>query len=142
MTKRNPAIARTEPGTTAALSATIEKIPSRPNSSSMADDIVVTRGSGNVFADLELPNPDEELIKARLAALVRELIDCQRLTQTAAAARMGIAQPDVSNLVRGRVNGFSLERLLEFVRALGSDVEIRVKMPDAEREGRMSLKVA
>ena len=130
---RTPAIART---------IKLEKSPARPTPPPVVDDIPVTRGSGNVFADLELPNPDEELIKARLVAHVRELIDSQRLTQTAAAARMGIAQPDVSNLVRGRVSGFSLERLLEFVRALGSDVEIRVRMPDAEREGRMSLKVA
>jgi predicted XRE-type DNA-binding protein len=102
------------------------------------------RGSGNIFADLGLPNADEHMLKARVVMFIGQRIEQLELTQQAAAKKMGISQPDVSNVLRGRFEGFSLERLLGFVRALGSDVEIRVKRPanGAKRkkhEGRMSL---
>jgi transcriptional regulator with XRE-family HTH domain len=73
-----------------------------------------------------------------------DMIEQAGLTQQAAAEKMGVSQPDVSNLLRGRFEGFSLERLLGFVRALGSDVEIKVKRRrDREHgEGRLSLMVA
>ncbi len=120
----------------------------------MSDDFTITRGSGNVFADLGLPNAEEELIKARLVATLSELIESQGLSQTTAGSRMGLSQPDVSKLLRGRIGGYSLERLLGFVRALGSDVEIKIKRRDRPRagadvaggtppqEGRMVLMVA
>jgi predicted XRE-type DNA-binding protein len=96
----------------------------------------ITRSSGNVFADLDVPHAEDELLKARLAVELRRLIQQNKLTQKAAAERMGISQPDVSNLVRGRISGFSLERLFHFVRALGKDVE--VKITDARHgEGRL-----
>jgi predicted XRE-type DNA-binding protein len=101
----------------------------------------ITRGSGNIFADLGLPNADEHMLKARLVMCVDKMIQQAGLTQRAAAKRMGISQPDVSNLLRGRFEGFSLERLLGFVRALGSDVEIKVKRrrDDEHGKGRLSL---
>jgi predicted XRE-type DNA-binding protein len=106
----------------------------------------VTRGSGNIFADLGLPNADEHMLKARIVLFIGKRIEQLELTQQAAAKRMGIKQPDVSNILRGRFDGFSLERLLGFVRSLGSDVEIKVKRPTNEKspdhEGRMSLMVA
>jgi predicted XRE-type DNA-binding protein len=83
----------------------------------------VTRGSGNIFADLGLPNADEHMLKARVVMFITALIEELELTQQGAAKRMGIRQPDVSKLLRGRFAGFSLERLLGFVRALGSDIE-------------------
>ena len=104
-------------------------------------DTTTRRSSGNVFADLELPNAEHEEIKARLVLAIRRLIEQQNLTQSTAADRMGISQPDVSNLVRGRVSGFSLERLLGFARALGTDVEIRLK-PTKKAEGHLRLLVA
>jgi predicted XRE-type DNA-binding protein len=105
---------------------------------------VTRRGSGNIFADLGLPNGDEHLLKARVVMFIGQRIEQLELTQHAAAKRMGVSQPDVSNILRGRFEGFSLERLLGFVRALGSDVEIRVKRPanqgkNKKHEGRMSL---
>ena len=103
------------------------------------------RGSGNVFSDLGLPDADAHMLKARVVIFIKTLIDQRQLSQMEAAALMGIAQPDVSKLLRGRFEGFSLERLLEFVRALGSDVEIRMKSPANPKrgqEGRMSLMVA
>jgi predicted XRE-type DNA-binding protein len=103
----------------------------------------VTRSSGNIFADLGLPNADEHMLKAQVVVFIGRVIKDRHLTQRAAAAEMGIAQPDVSNLLRGRFEGFSLERLLGFALALGSDVEIKVKRSvPGEREGRMSLVMA
>ncbi len=86
--------------------------------------ISVTRGSGNVFADLVLDNPEEELLKAQLVREIRDILKFRRLTQTAAAALLGLKQPDVSALVTGRVGRFSLERLLRCVRRLDRDVAI------------------
>jgi predicted XRE-type DNA-binding protein len=103
----------------------------------------VTRGGNNIFADLGLPDADNHMLRARLVLLIGKRIEQLGLTQQAAAKRMGIAQPDVSNILRGRFEDFSFERLLGFVRALGSDVEIKVKRPssDQDHEGRMSLTV-
>ena len=74
---------------------------------------------GNIFADLGLPNADEHALKARLVIYIDKMVEQAGLTQQAAAKKMGISQPDVSNLLRGRFEGFSFERLLGFVRALG-----------------------
>ena len=102
----------------------------------------VTRGSGNVFADLGLADADEHMLKARVVMLIGAAIEQRKLSQTAAAKIMGLKQPDLSKLLRGRFEGFSLVRLLSFARALGSDVEIKVKPPRDKHEGRLSLKVA
>lgn len=85
------------------------------------------RGSGNVFADLGLPNPDLALAKAELVQRIRGLIAERKLTQAKAAELLGLDQPKVSALVRGRVEGYSLERLFRFLNALGQQVEITVR---------------
>jgi len=90
----------------------------------MSKRIPVTRGSGNVFADLGLENPEEELLKAQLVREIRDILKRRRLTQAAAAALLGLKQPDVSALVTARVGKFSLERLLRCVRRLDRDVAI------------------
>ena len=103
----------------------------------------VTRGSENVFADLGLDNPDEELLKAQLALRIRTLIADRGLSQTSAAKMLKIAQPDISLLVNGRISGFSLERLFSLVRRLGDDVEITIKHSErVKATGRMLLNVA
>lgn len=102
----------------------------------------ITKSSGNVFADLGLPDADTHLLKAHLVRLIGKIIEGKKLSQGQAAAVMGIRQPDVSKLLRGRFEGFSLERLLIFVRALGSDIEIKVKPSKQlkqEKPGRMSI---
>ena len=90
-------------------------------------EIPVIEGSGNVFADLGVAEPDEELAKVQLARLIRDAIKRRRLTQAAAAALTGLDQPKVSALVNGRLGGFSSERLMRCLTALGQDVEIVVK---------------
>jgi predicted XRE-type DNA-binding protein len=87
----------------------------------------VEQGSGNVFADLGFSNPDLALAKAELVQRIRELIEERRLTQAKAAKLLGLDQPKVSALVRGRVEGFSIDRLFRFLTALGQRVEITVR---------------
>lgn len=82
--------------------------------------------SGNVFADLGLANPEESLAKAEVARQIGKLIKKRRLSQTKAAAMLGIDQPKVSALLRGYLTGFSLERLFRFLNALGQDVHIDI----------------
>jgi predicted XRE-type DNA-binding protein len=87
-------------------------------------DYVVS--SGNVFADLGLPNPEELLAKAELANKISVLIRERKLTQKEAAAVLGIDQPKVSMLLRGRLTGFSIERLMRLLMLLGQDIRISV----------------
>jgi predicted XRE-type DNA-binding protein len=79
-----------------------------------------------VFADLNLPNADDLLAKAELAAKIIAEIQRRRLTQSQAAAILGIDQPKVSALKKGKLSGFSIERLMRFLLRLGRDVEISV----------------
>ena len=99
-------------------------------------DYVVS--SGNVFADLGLPNPEEALAKAELANKIAVLIADRRLTQAKAAKLLGIDQPKVSMLLRGRLTGFSLERLMRFLLLLGQDIKITVQ---ASPQGRSKARV-
>jgi predicted XRE-type DNA-binding protein len=96
-------------------------------------ELPVIAGSGNVFADLGLPDPDDELTKAQLASQIRQVIKRRRLTQVAAASVMGIDQPKVSALLNGRLGNFSSERLMRLLTALGQDVEITVKTKPRNR---------
>lgn len=98
-------------------------------------------GSENVFADLGHPRPAEALAKAELARKIAALIAKRGLTQTAAAELLEVDQPKVSALARGRLAGFSLDRLVRFLVLLGSDVEIVVK-PRPRAAGRARVMVA
>ncbi|KMO20298.1 helix-turn-helix domain-containing protein [Methylobacterium platani] len=92
-----------------------------------ADRIEVVQGSDNIFADLDLPKADEMLLKANLAAELRRLIAERALTQARAAALLGMAQPDLSKLLRGSLRGYSVERLMGFLTAFDQDVEVTVR---------------
>jgi predicted XRE-type DNA-binding protein len=101
----------------------------------MKDDDKITPSSGNVFADLGLPDADQLLVKADLAIEITRVVEERGLTQAQAAEILGVDQPKVSALVRGRLDGFSLERLYRFLNALGRDVEIVVRAtPRGRRE--------
>ena len=93
--------------------------------------------SGNVFADLGLPNPEEMLAKAELAIKIAEILRQRRLTQVQAAAMLGVDQPKVSALIRGRLSGISIERLL----LLGTDVSIRI-MPRRRPRSKLSTRIS
>ncbi len=94
----------------------------------MSNEIKVQSSNGNIFADMGLQNPEELLIKAELVRQISKIIATRKITQTKAAQILGIDQPKVSALLSGKLSGFSTERLLRFLNALGNDVEIRVKM--------------
>lgn len=98
-------------------------------------------GSGNVFADVGLAEPDVALARARLAEAIEETIERRGLTQEGAARLMGVDQPTVSKIVNERLDGFSQERLLRYLTTLGNDVEIVIRRPDGyEAQGRLTVK--
>jgi predicted XRE-type DNA-binding protein len=96
-------------------------------------------GSGNVFADLGLADAGEHLVKAGLVVKIDRTIRRRRLTQKGAAQLMGIDQPKVSAMLAGQFRGYSVERLMRFLVALGHDVEIVVK---PAKRGSAELRVA
>ena len=103
---------------------------------------LVHNGSGNVFADLNVPNADEYMAKSELAVQIFKLIKRRRLTQAAAAKIIGINQPKVSDLLNGRLDGFSTDKLFRFLNALGCDVRITVSQPHPATPGRVEVMVA
>ena len=87
----------------------------------------VETSSGNVFADIGLPNAEEHLVKAKLVYKIDRLMKARGLKQVSAAKLFGVKQPDVSKMLRGDFRQFSVERLMKFLVALGQDVEIVVR---------------
>jgi predicted XRE-type DNA-binding protein len=88
---------------------------------------------GEAYAHLDFPNPGEHALKAELARQIAARLEAEALTQTAAAERLGISQPDVSRLLGGNFRQFSVERLMRFLVALGQDIEIRVHPAQTSR---------
>jgi predicted XRE-type DNA-binding protein len=103
--------------------------------------ITFEKSSGNVFTDLGLPNPEHALLKARLTLQVHRIIKARKLTQAQAGNIIGVAQPQVSLLMRNRSGNFSVERLMTFLTALGQNVEITVS-PTRKEHGAMSVILA
>ena len=99
----------------------------RPKRKTGAPDHEVEASSGNVFADLGLSRPEEALAKAVLVARICDIIAHRKLTQAKAADILGIDQPKVSALLRGKLDGFSTDRLFLFLNRLGQNVEIVIK---------------
>jgi predicted XRE-type DNA-binding protein len=96
---------------------------------------------GNVFADMETPRAEEAFAKAELANKIIDAIRARHLTQVQAAALLDVDQPKISSLTRGRLAGFSVDRLLRFLILLGHDIEITVKSRPRNR-ARVRLRVA
>ena len=106
-------------------------------------DRAITRGTGNVFADLGYADAEERQTKLRLAHAINAVIARRRLTQEAAAGKLGINQPKVSALANYKLHGFSVERLMTFLTALDQDVEIVIrKKPRSRAAGRISVVAA
>jgi predicted XRE-type DNA-binding protein len=99
----------------------------------------VEPSSGNVFADLDIASPQEMLAKAELARRICDLIAERQLTQTKAAVVLGVDQPKVSALMRGKLDGFSTDRLFRFLNALGREVDIVIR--PARRAGGADTRV-
>jgi len=91
------------------------------------DGEVVEESSGNVFADLDFRNPEEHLVKVELVSRIDELLKARGLTQAQAAKLLRVKQPDLSNMLRGRVRGYSVHRLLRFLAALDQDIKIVIQ---------------
>jgi predicted XRE-type DNA-binding protein len=105
--------------------------------------IAVEHSSGNVFADLGLPNPEEHLVKATIALAIARAIRERRLTQKEAGDILGVTQPKVSDLVRGRLDKFTLDRLLRYLRKLDYDVTIHFRpKPRARKAARLQVEEA
>jgi predicted XRE-type DNA-binding protein len=98
-------------------------------------------GSGNVFADLGVPNAEEHFVKAQLVFKIDSIMKRRRMRQVDAAILLGIRQPDVSKMLRGEFRQFSVERLLRFLVALGQDVDIVVR-PHRDKKAAAVLRVA
>jgi predicted XRE-type DNA-binding protein len=108
-----------------------------------ASEVEVFVGSGNVFADLGLPNPEERLLKAQVAAQIQKLMTEKQLTQVQLAELVGLDQPKVSKLLRGQLSGYSLERLFSILNKLGRKIEIRVSSTEyAPEDAHTSILVA
>ncbi len=104
-----------------------------------SQDIKIERGSGNVFADLGLPDADAHLLKAELVTRIDRIIRQRGLKQVEAAKLMGLSQPDVSRLMRGDFQEYSMERLFRLLIALGRDIDIIIRESRTGRPGRLSI---
>lgn len=93
----------------------------------ISSDTTIIPGSGNVFADLGMPDAATELVKAQLTRQLSKHLKLLGLTQTVAAQRLGVSQPDVSRLLKNRPTGFSTDRLLVMLNALDLDIDIVVR---------------
>jgi predicted XRE-type DNA-binding protein len=107
----------------------------------MDEKIKVHSSSGNVFADLGLPNPEELLIKAELTHQISEIISTRQLTENEAAELLAIDRSNLSTLLRGKLSDFSVEQLFRFLNALGSNIEIHVmpSQPDLQAQTRIVM---
>jgi predicted XRE-type DNA-binding protein len=114
---------------------------SRVNKRAAKTEIAVERGSGNVFEDIGLAQSAELLAKSEIAARIAAIVEKRGLTQAKAAEILGIDQPSVSDLVRGRLRGFSSDRLFRFLNALGQDVRIVIvpRPPHSRRTGHLRV---
>jgi predicted XRE-type DNA-binding protein len=116
---------------------------SRSEETVAAEDEPVTRGSGNVFADLGYADAEERQTKLRLAHAINGLIVRRRLNQVTAAERLGITQPKVSALANYKLDGFSVERLMTLLTALDQDVDIVIRnKPRSRAAGRIAVVAA
>ena len=95
---------------------------------------MITRGSGNVFADLGFPDAAERQAKLRLAYALNRVVDDRKLSQADAAKMLGLTQPKVSALRHYKLVGFSLERLMNLLTAIDHDIEIMIR-PNPRRRG-------
>jgi predicted XRE-type DNA-binding protein len=105
----------------------------------MSNENMTIPSSGNVFADLGLPDADDLMAKANLALHIRRAIETCNLTPGEAAKLVGLDQPQISLIINGRLDGYSTERLVRLLNDLGCDVQISVSAPHADMRGRLTF---
>lgn len=109
----------------------------------LVENIEYEIGSDNVFADLGFENPTEDILKSDLVGEIAYLIKKKKLTQNQAAKILGVDQPRISSLLRGRLDLFSIETLMHFLNDLGRDVEILVKpKPRNRKQAHLSVNIS
>lgn len=103
----------------------------------------VTRGSGNVFADLGLDDAEELLAKSKLAQMIRKVIADREMTQAEAGKSLGTSQTEISRLMRGELDRFSMERLIQLLMRCERDIDLVVKRrPVSRKQSRLSVRAA
>ena len=105
----------------------------------MKRKVKVTKSSGNIFADIGVPNANEHFVKAEIVLDIAARIKAKGLTQAQVAKVIGLSQPDVSKLLRGNFAGYTLDRLFAFLRALGNDVRIQIVPTRKNTKGQIEL---
>ena len=100
----------------------------------------IERGTGNVYRDIGVPNPEEMLVKAQLASEIGSILKTRQLTQIQASEILGMPQPKVSEMLRGRFRGISETKMIDCLARLGRDVQIVVKpVPTSRKQGRVEV---
>ncbi len=107
----------------------------------MNNKIEFSKGSGNLFKDIGLDSPDDRFAKAKIASTIYNIIEDRNLTQKKAGLILGINQPKISALRNGKLDGFSMERLFLFLRALDQDVDIIIH-PKEQNKARLNFAYA
>ncbi len=107
----------------------------------MNNKIEFSKGSGNIFKDLGLDSPDDRFAKTKIASMIYDIIEDRNLTQKEAGLILGINQPKISALRNGKLDGFSMERLFLFLRALDQDVDIIIH-PKKQNKARLNFAYA
>jgi predicted XRE-type DNA-binding protein len=105
----------------------------------MSTELDEAKSSGNVFADLGLSDSDELLAKAKLASQISNILQHRHLTQARTAELLGVSQPRVSDLLRGRLDRFSLVALMQFLVALDRDIEIVIRKKPRSRKAHLRV---
>ena len=107
----------------------------------MSDDISITESSGNIFEDLGFSHEEaeEELLKAQLGAEIFSILQSRHLTQTEAAKILGVKQPEISRLKKGKFSYYSVERLMRFLERLSCEVSIHIVRPERDEAERVIL---
>ena len=107
----------------------------------MSDDTSITESSGNIFEDLGFAHEEaeEELLKAQLGAEIFSILQNRKLTQTEAAKILGVKQPEISRLKKGKFSYYSVERLMRFLERLNCEVSIHIIRPEKEEAERVIM---
>jgi predicted XRE-type DNA-binding protein len=105
----------------------------------MSNDISITESSGNIFEDIGFApeEAEEELLKAQLGAEIFRILHSRNLTQTEAAKILGVKQPEISRLKKGKFSYYSVERLMRFLERLNCEVSIHIVRPENKEDERV-----